>query len=149
MCVKSTLILSLCFSEHIKQLTVTEDNSDMSSSAHEGLDDVTVIENQRNEVKTSEVPDEIAEEVGAVTDAGNLKPGSVSESLEVVNKLLEDIDQDLKIHLNNDNQDQDQKPIKNQSFDSIKEEKSRKSITFRFVVHYSIQIMLLCSPLQL
>ena len=130
-------------------MTVTEDNSDMSSSAHEGLDDVTVIENQRNEVKTSEVPDEIAKEVGAVTDAGNLKPGSVSESLEVVNKLLEDIDQDLKIHLNNDNQDQDQKPIKNQSFDSIKEEKSRKSITFRFVLHYSIQIMLLCIPLQL
>ena len=146
---RSCLILSLCFSEHIKQLTVTEDNSDMSSSAHEGLDDVTVIENQRNQEKMTELPDEITEDVDAatVTDAGNMKPGSVSESLEVVNKLLEDIDQDLKIHLNNDNQDEDQKPMKNQSFDSIKEEKSRKSITFRFVLHhYSIQIMLLCIP---
>ena len=53
----------------------------------------------------TELPDEITEDVDAatVTDAGNMKPGSVSESLEVVNKLLEDIDQDLKIHLNNDN----------------------------------------------
>ena len=130
-------------------MTVTEDNSDMSSSAHEGLDDVTVIENQRNQEKMTELPDEITEDVDAatVTDAGNMKPGSVSESLEVVNKLLEDIDQDLKIHLSNDNQDQDQKPMKNQSFDSIKEEKSRKSITFRFALHhYSIQIMLLCIP---
>ena len=48
-------------------MAVTEDNSDMSSSAHEGLDDVTVIENQRNEEKMTELPDEIAEEVNAAT----------------------------------------------------------------------------------
>ena len=63
---------------------------------------------------------------------------SVSESLVVVNKILSNIDQDLDNHLTEegipegvDNASRGGQPEKNFSFDSLREEKSKKSISFR------------------
>ena len=121
---------SVFLSDKIKKLSVAEDNSEISSSVNDEDVTITVVEpNQRMEDKLESV-DKAEEEV----DENKV---SVSDSLVVVNKILSDIDQDLENHLTDDVPEKDAEhvsagqPEKNFSFDSIKDEKSKKSISFR------------------
>ena len=118
-------------SDKIKKLSVAEDSSERSSSVNDEDVTITVVESkQRIDEKDGSVEEDKERE-----DVNNV---SVSESLVVVNKILSDIDQDLDNHLTEegipevvDNASGGQ-PEKNFSFDSLREEKSKKSISFRW-----------------
>jgi len=119
-------------SEDIKQLTVAEEDREKSVIEP---DDITVIENKDN-------PDSSQADSIDVVNIGGKKPEeglmkvSVSDSLNAVNKLLTEIDDDLTSQLaeahdplrNNNEND----VVRDKSFDSIREEKSKKSISFSF-----------------
>ena len=97
-------------------------------------DDITVMENKDN-------PDSSQADSIDVVNIGGKKPEgliqvSVSDSLNAVNKLLTEIDDDLASQLAEthdpllrDNNEND--VVRDKSFDSIREEKSKKSISFR------------------
>ena len=97
-------------------------------------DDITVMENKDN-------PDSSQADSIDVVNIGDKKPEgllqvSVSDSLNAVNKLLTEIDDDLASQLAEthdpllrDNNEND--VVRDKSFDSIREEKSKKSISFR------------------
>ena len=117
-------------SDKIKKLSVAEDSSERSSSVNDEDVTITVVESkQRIDEKDGSVEEDKERE-----DVNNV---SVSDSMVVVNKILSDIDQDLDNHLTEegipevvDNASGGQ-PEKNFSFDSLREEKSKKSISFR------------------
>ena len=117
-------------SEDIKQLTVAEE--DRKKSAIEP-DDITVIENKDNPDSSQ------ADTIEVVNIGGRKQEGliqlSVSDSLNAVNKLLTEIDDDLANQLGeapDPIQDKNENDIvRDKSFDSIREEKSKKSISFR------------------
>jgi len=117
-------------SDKIKKLSVAEDSSERSSSVNDEDVTITVVESkQRIDEKDGSVEEDKERE-----DVNNV---SVSESLVVVNKILSDIDQDLDNHLTEegipevvDNASRGGQPEKNFSFDSLREEKSKKSISF-------------------
>ena len=114
-------------SEDIKQLAVAEE--DREKSAIEP-DDITVIENRDNPDSSQ------ADSIDVVNIGGRTQDGliqvSVSDSLNAVNKLLTEIDDDLANQLGDPIQDKNENDIvRDKSFDSIREEKSKKSISFR------------------
>lgn len=94
-------------------------------------DDITVIENKDNHDNSQD------DSIDFVDIRGKAKEGplqvSVSDSLNAVNQLLTEIDDDLAnqlVEANDPIRDKNE-IVKDKSFDSIKEEKSKKSISFR------------------
>ena len=118
-------------SEDIKQLTVPKEE-DCEKLAIDP-DDITVIENKDNLDTSQNDSIDFVDVRGQAQEGPGPLQVSVSDSLSAVNKLLTEIDDDLANQLveSHDPIREESEIVRDKSFDSIKEEKSKKSISFR------------------
>ena len=118
-------------SEDIKQLTVPKEE-DCEKLAIDP-DEITVIENKDNLDTSQNDSIDFVDVRGQAQEGPGPLQVSVSDSLSAVNKLLTEIDDDLANQLveSHDPIREESEIVRDKSFDSIKEEKSKKSISFR------------------
>ena len=119
-------------SKNIKQLTVAEEASEKSSSNFEVPDDITVIEIKDNTDNSQDESTNIIDTKEEGRD-DNKDAENESDTLSVLNRSLTENDTDFANQLvePQDPHQDDDNIIRDKSFDSIKEEKSKKSISFR------------------
>ena len=118
-------------SEDIKQLTVPKEEDCEKLTIDP--DDITVIENKDNLDTSQNDSIDFVDVRGKAQEGPGPLQVSVSDSLSAVNKLLTEIDDDLANQLveSHDPIREESEIVRDKSFDSIKEEKSKKSISFR------------------